>query len=256
MSEKSEARKGRAVAGSSGEKIAADPGRSARSSAGAATGRKSKTTQTRKLGRPRGAGHDDRRTAILKTAAELFAENGYEATSLDAIAERMGMHKATLYHYVKSKDSILYECLIASFADLDAVIEMTRDREIPVIERLRRFARSLAGAQNNVFGRCLVLVGERPLELGAGGDIRRFQRRLDKAVRDLVLEGAKEGSLRSLDPGLVSAMLFGALNGVPRWFDPKGRLSPEEIADAFIDMLAGGIAGTGRAATSAAKARA
>ncbi|MEZ5727086.1 MAG: hypothetical protein R3E48_03170 [Burkholderiaceae bacterium] len=159
------------------------------------------------------------------------------------------MHKATLYHYVPNKDTILYQCLVASFADLDEVIAMTHDRSMPVLERLRRFMRSVAAAQNNVFGRCLVLVGERPLDSVPGGEIRKFQRRLDSAVRDLVVEGIADGSVRPLNPALVSAMLFGALNWVPRWYDPAGKLSVDQVADAFADMLANGID------TSASRAR-
>jgi AcrR family transcriptional regulator len=188
-----------------------------------------------------GRKHEDKRVAILRTAAQLFAEYGYDTTSLDAIADRVGIHKATLYHYVPNKETILYECLLASFEDLDVEIAAMRDRSVPVLDRLRRFVRSLARAQNGDFGRCLVLVGERPLALAPGGEIKEFQRRLDTAVRDLTLEGVLSGQLRPVDPGLVSAMLFGALNWVPRWFHAGKRLTLEDVADAFVDMLALGV---------------
>ena len=71
--------------------------------------------------------HEDKRTAILRTAAQLFAANGYEATSLDMIADQLGIHKATLYHYVDNKESILFQCLVMSFGDLDAVIGRMKD---------------------------------------------------------------------------------------------------------------------------------
>lgn len=185
--------------------------------------------------------HDDRRTAILRAAAQLFAQRGYEATSLDAIAQQLGMHKATLYHYVASKEAILYDCLVASFSDLDQAIARMHERSVPLPTRLRDFVRSLAHAQNSDFGRCLVLVGERPLGLPPGGEIKKFQRRLDTTVRDLLEEGMAAGTLRPCDPGLVCAMLFGALNWVPRWFRDGGRLSVDAVADAFVTMLMQGI---------------
>jgi AcrR family transcriptional regulator len=188
-----------------------------------------------------GQKHEDKRIAILRMAAQLFAENGYDTTSLDAIADGVGIHKATLYHYLPNKETILYQCLLASFEDLDVEIAAMRDRSVPVLDRLRRFVRSLARAQNGDFGRCLVLVGERPLALAPGGKIKEFQRRLDMAVRELTMEGVLSGQLRPVDPGLVSAMLFGALNWVPRWFRPDKRLSLDEVADAFVDMLALGV---------------
>ena len=189
-----------------------------------------------------GAKHEDKRTAILRTAAQLFAEKGYEATSLDTIAERLGMHKATLYHYIQNKESILYQCLVTSFGDLDEVMRQVQDRSIPTLDRLRLFVRRLAVAQNNDFGRCLVLVGSRPLEMMPGGDIREFQRRLDNTVRDLITEGIADGSIKPCHPGLFSALLFGGLNWVPRWHNATGRLSIPEVADSFMDMLLNGVA--------------
>ena len=185
--------------------------------------------------------HEDKRTAILRTAAQLFAAKGYEATSLDMIADQLGMHKATLYHDVANKDSILYQCLVKSFGDLDAVMKSMEDRSIPVLQRLRLFVRSLAQAQNNDFGRCLVLVGARPLE-GAGSDIRQFQRRLDTTVRALVTEGVADGTIKPCHPGLFSALLFGALNWVPHWYKESGKLGVDEVANQFMDMITGGIA--------------
>ena len=188
-----------------------------------------------------GSRHEDKLTAILRTSAQLFATNGYEATSLDAIADKLGMHKATLYHYVDNKESILYQCLVKSFGDLDAVMIRMEDRSIPVLERLRLFVHSLALAQNNDFGRCQVLVGARPLEL-TGNEIRQFQRRLDATVRALITEGIADGSIKPCHPGLFSAMLFGALNWVPHWYRDGGKLSVADVANQFMDMMTQGIA--------------
>lgn len=196
----------------------------------------------RAAARDLGPRHEDKRTAILRTAAQLFAAQGYEATSLDAIAERMGIHKATLYHYVEGKESILYQCLVLSFSDLDAVIARMADRGVPVRARLLDFAQSLAQAQNNDFGRCLVLVGARPLAQLPGGEIRRFLKRLDDTVRALVVEGIADGSIAPRHPGLVSAMFFGAMNWVPQWFSAEGKLTLAEVVDEFMQMLWGGIA--------------
>lgn len=209
------------------------------------------TTTTQPAAPPRqrrapGARHEDKRTAILRTAAQLFVANGYESTSLDMIADQLGMHKATLYHYVKSKESILYQCLVLSFGDLDTVIQSMEDRSVPVLQRLRHFCRSLAQAQNSDFGRCLVLVGSKPLDEGPDGEIRRFQRRLDTTVRTLVTEGIAQGALKPCQPAMVSAMLFGALNWVPRWYSDNGKMSVAEVVDTFLDMLTTGIA-TGKA---------
>ncbi len=191
---------------------------------------------------PTGSKHDDKLTAILRTAAQLFAENGYEATSLDMIADQLGMHKATLYHYVSNKESILYQCLVKSFGDLDEVMKRMEDRSIPVLNRLRLFLHSLAKAQNNDFGRCQVLVGSRPLDAGTSNEIRLFKQRLDVTVRNLITEGIADGTIKPCHPGMFSAMLFGAMNWVPRWHKEDGKYSIEDVVDSFMNMFTHGIA--------------
>ncbi len=186
--------------------------------------------------------HEDKLTAILRTAAQLFANNGYESTSLDMIADQMGMHKATLYHYVSNKESILYQCLVKSFGDLDEVMKLMEDRSIAVLDRMRFFVRSLALAQNNDFGRCLVLVGSRPLDLDSDGEIRKFKQRLDATVRNLITEGVADGTIKPTHPGMFSALLFGALNWVPRWHKDGGKFAIEDVANTFMDLLTQGIA--------------
>lgn len=190
-----------------------------------------------------GVRHEDKRVAILRTSAQLFATHGFEATSLDMIADQLGMHKATLYHYINSKDEVLYQCLVKSFENLDEAIEKAHDRSIPVLDRLRQFAITLSHAQNNDFGRCLVLVGSRPLERMASSGIRAFQRRLDTTVRELITEGIASGEVKPCNPGLLSAMLFGTLNWVPQWYRQEGKLSLDEVVDSFMTLLINGIAG-------------
>lgn len=197
--------------------------------------------------REHGPRHVDRRETILRTAARLFAERGFEGTSLDAVADELGMHKATLYHYINSKQEVLYQVLVQSFGDLDEVIVAVQDRGLPVVDRLRHFALALARAQNNEYGRCLAMVGARPLEGTASQKIRDFQRKLDVTVRGLVQEGMTTGELKACDPGLVAAMLFGTLNWVPHWYRPDGRLTLDQIVKDFVDMLVRGIAGDARA---------
>lgn len=185
--------------------------------------------------------HDDKLTLILVTAANLFAEFGYESTSLEMLAERLDMHKATLYHYISGKEEILFQCQLRSFAEIESIYDQVKDETRPVLERLRVFVVQLAKSQNSDFGRCLVLVGPQPLAEAAGGEIRKFQRRLDTIVRDLVSEGIARGELRECDPALVSALLFGALNWVPRWYKPEGRYSVPDIANAYFDLIEPGL---------------
>ena len=61
------------------------------------------------MARPRAADYDDKRAAILRRAAELFAEKGYDRTSMTEIAAALGVSKALFYHYSPSKDALLFD---------------------------------------------------------------------------------------------------------------------------------------------------
>ena len=179
---------------------------------------------------------------ILIESAKLFCERGYDATSLDDVADAVKIHKATVYHYIKSKEEILYLCLERSLSGYeDTLIEM-KDTTIPPVTRLVKFFSIIIEAQNNDFGRCLCLVGRRPLSEETGEQIRQFQRKLDFTTRGLLEEGIADGSIRNCDVRLATAMLLGAFNWIPRWRRPGHSVSTEELVKVFMDIFLNGIA--------------
>ncbi|OYX74988.1 MAG: hypothetical protein B7Y95_04595 [Rhizobiales bacterium 32-66-11] len=178
---------------------------------------------------------------ILKEAARLFCEKGYEATSLDDVADAVNIHKATLYHYIKSKEEILYLCLLRSFEGYEQRLEELKDASVPVADRLRRFFSTLIEAQNNEFGRCLCLVGRQPLGTESGDKILEFQRNMGFAVRRLLQEGIDNGSFKPCDTRLAANMIFGAFNSVPKWRGPDAQTSTQQIAETYLDLFISGI---------------
>lgn len=185
--------------------------------------------------------HEDKLENILMVAARLFSDRGYDATSLDDIADAVRVHKATLYHYIGSKEDILYQCLVRSIANYGDVLKRMEDKTQPPLKRLHDFFMILIEAQNNDFGRCLAIVGRQPIGTVTRDSIRDFQRTLDSAVRNVVKEGIADGSIRNVSPKLASCMLFGAYNWVPRWFNPKGGMTTEQISRNFLDFFFNGI---------------
>jgi AcrR family transcriptional regulator len=179
---------------------------------------------------------------ILRESARLFCARGYDVTSLEDIAEVVGTHKATLYHYVKSKEDILYLCLLRSFSDIDEVEAGMKDRTRSPVERLRFFFRTLVRAQATDFGRCNALVGFDRLGPEAGERVRSFQRRLNHAVIEVIQEGVDNGSIRPCDPWLAAALMFGAFNWVPHWWDKSRGRKVEDVGEQFLELLIGGIA--------------
>src|ERR1700744_3270312 len=75
-----------------------------------------------------GTPRTDTRSRAQKVALELFAEQGYEKTSLREIAERLGVTKAALYYHFKSKEDIVHSFTDDYFAELDALLEWAKDQ--------------------------------------------------------------------------------------------------------------------------------
>lgn len=198
----------------------------------------------KKLPKQRQSKHDDKLETILREAAILFSERGYEGTSLDHVADAVHIHKATLYHYIGSKEEILYQCLVRSFNDYTEIYEEIKSRSHPPLQRLIKFFNVLIEAQTNEFGRCNCLVTLQPLSAETSERIRSFQRELDLTVRNLLEEGMADGSIRKCDARLTSAMIFGAFNWVPRWRKPNSRITTTEIARQYLDIFINGIATT------------
>jgi AcrR family transcriptional regulator len=78
----------------------------------------------------------DTRARVQKVALELFAEQGYEKTSLREIAERLGVTKAALYYHFKSKEDIVHSFTDDYFAEIDALLEWAKD--LPRSEQAQR----------------------------------------------------------------------------------------------------------------------
>lgn len=204
--------------------------------------REAKTAIAKKRGRKKSPGHDQKLELILTESARLFCDKGYDVTSLEDIAAVVGMHKATLYHYVKSKEEILYHCLLRSFANLDEVEAQMKDRQVPVLDRLRHFFRTLIVVQASDFGRCNAVVGTDRLGPETGPRVREFQRRLNQTVIMVIEEGVEAGVVRPCNPFVATAMLFGAFNWVPLWYERRREQRVEDIGEQFLDLMINGLA--------------
>lgn len=178
---------------------------------------------------------------ILLVAAQKFHEQGFDATSLDDIAGEVHLHKATLYHYVRSKHDILYRCLSRSFADYDQTLERIKDRSIPMRERLAFFFMTFANAQLNEYGRCVSAVGAQALRHEEGDRIRIFQRGLNNAVIGLLREGIESGELREIHAETASALIFGSFQWIWRWYVPGRSITLQDVIETFLDFFLRGF---------------
>jgi AcrR family transcriptional regulator len=183
--------------------------------------------------------YERRRSEVIAAAAHLFAERGYQATSMSDLTEATGLAAGGLYHYIGSKEELLI-----SICDelLDPIL--ARAREIaataaPPAEQLRELLRAWLAHIATHRDHMLVFAQERHvIEREPQWRHVRGQRKAFEELLDAILaRGEREGTIRGADRGLTLMALLGMVNYTPQWLDLEGRLSPEQIADGYCDLI-------------------
>ena len=180
--------------------------------------------------------------SLLDTAVAVFIERGYEATSMDTLAERLGVTKSAIYHHVRSKVELLEMALDRA---LDGLFAVLPDADLgPAIDRLETVVRGSVRVLTTELPFVTLLLrvrGNSEVEAKALGRRRDF----DRAVTELVRACVAEGSVRpDVDPALTSRLLFGTVNSLTEWYRPGGDLSPDDLADGLVTTLFSGLRGT------------
>lgn len=182
----------------------------------------------RNVGLDRTEQHRLKRYAVLKAASRAFAQRGYFQTSLADIAKEFNLNKATLYHYFKSKEEILFEIhvhAIASITDDESMRESAGSGRERLIDFIDRYVDMLI----DDFGACLVLTDIKPLEKASYDQCVAGRRRIDALLRNILREGMDDGSIAAADPKTTASFIFGALNWICHWYHSEGEITPREL---------------------------
>lgn len=179
----------------------------------------------------------------MAAAVRLFHERGFHATSMQEIADSVGLQKGSLYHYIGGKEDLLVVIMMEAIARYNRKLADIRAMALPVRARLELAVRHhLMGIADNlamltIFLRESYALNPEQQEL-LGGEIARY----NSMFEELYMEGVAAGELRPLDPKLVSRTLLGACNWFYRWYRPDGERSLNDLATSVVDILMGGIA--------------
>ena len=188
--------------------------------------------------------HAGRRSEVLAAATRVFHEKGYEASSIQDVADELGILKGSLYYYIDSKEDLL-------FAIIEEVHRSTMQRlerwlvvDGDTLVKLRLFLRW----QVLTYCRDVEKVGVflhdfRSLSPENQAKILAERDRYDRVLRDLLRAGQDEGSVaQDLDPKLTAMAIFGMMNWISTWWQPDGPNTPEELADQLTDLALAGVA--------------
>ena len=184
---------------------------------------------------------ENKRDAVLRTAARLFSERGYHDTSLSLVAEELEITRPTVYYYVKSKDEILFECVRIGLQMIQQASQEVIDRGGSALDQLIAVMHKYAEIITMEFGMCLVRVGDVPLPADSRRKLRKLEASIDHMIRALIEQGVREGHFAGHDPKLAAFAIAGSLNSIARWYRPDGELSAKDIAEQFVDLLIRGL---------------
>lgn len=194
------------------------------------------TAPAPRRGRP---GHDQ--NSMLAVIVEVFTDHGYDASSLEMIAKRLGLSKSAVYHHFSSKGEMLELALERALGELERVFDEAEARDGDAVSRIRFIVREavIVACERREY---LTLL----LRLHGNSDVERRsmerRRALTSRLRETFARARDEGSLRDdLDPGLAARFTFGLVNSLVEWYRPDGPVTPEALADSVLSYVRSGL---------------
>ncbi|MDQ7025463.1 MAG: TetR/AcrR family transcriptional regulator [Anaerolineae bacterium] len=193
------------------------------------------------------------RDDIIKAAADVLREHGYDATTMKDIAARVNLTAASLYHHFKNKDFLLLAVLERGLSLTIATIEPIQQSDKPARDKLSAMIAAHINAitSHPASGAAMVFEIKALMNVNTAargnGDSSEFTKRRDAffeqrdyfeaMFRETVKEGISNGEFRPVDAAIVAKAMLGAHNWVGVWYKASGRLAGDEIAAIMIDTF-------------------
>ncbi len=179
-----------------------------------------------------------KRERTIAAAVELFYDRGYENTTLDAVAERLGITKPFIYAYFASKGDLLAEICSRGIASalqaMDSVLVLELSPTGKLAELGRRFVTAVLESQKHI---AIFAREEKNLSPADFKRISSMRRDFDRKLSALLAEGVKSGEFRIADPRLAALAIGGMVSWAYVWYRPNGRLSLPELAEEMSRLL-------------------
>lgn len=182
-----------------------------------------------------------RRLDILRSAAGVFRQRGFDGATIEEIAGRLGMTKGSLYYYFKDKEEILY---FTQSYSLDRLLEhagrierlkLPPERKLRelIVAQMRCMLDELKGSSAHIEFHALS-----PKKLRA---IISKRDRYERKLRAVVEQGQRSRVFVKCDPKLATLAMLGAMNWAVKWYRPEGPMSVDGIAHAFAELFVRGL---------------
>jgi|SRR5678816_4445781 len=195
-------------------------------------------TKTQKKSAP----SNERLAEIYRTAAQIILRKGYDATSINDIANALGMTKAGLYHYINGKKELLFDIMNFGLDELDEEVATPAGEIAEPAERLRFIIASHAQLVTRGQGAITILVDEiTALTPAQNRIITRRKREYFNRLRELLNTLKAEGKLQDVDTTVATFSLLGMISWLSRWFRQNGALTQEQVAEQITKIALNGL---------------
>ena len=187
--------------------------------------------------------HYEKRQLILDRSAALFARQGFHRTSIADIAKACNSpSKAWIYHYFPNKEAVLHAQLVDFITMITARARAAIESQPDPRAQFRAFIGECLRIFDEYRVNYAILSGNIPsLSEDQQASIRALERDYAHVLRDIILMVNPRVSERRYEAMSLTMIVFGAVNWTYTWFDEKGTLSLEQLADLMTETLLGGI---------------
>ncbi|OVZ66263.1 TetR family transcriptional regulator [Pigmentiphaga sp. NML030171] len=184
----------------------------------------------------------DARERILLEASKLFAQSGYESSSIGELAAAIGVSKPAIYHYFATKQDIYDAIILQALQGLTDVVVPAVNAQPAPLDKLRVFMTAHAAyLERNYWSFVAMLVGFSGMSPSYRDDAARLRDAYERLLRQILEQGAREGVFR---PGQVvtsGRAVLSLLNWMARWFKPGHGSTAEQIALDYFELLSAGL---------------
>ena len=170
-----------------------------------------------------------KRRLILEEACHLFYAQGYEGTTLEAIADRLNVTKPFIYSYYRNKAEILREVSECGIRLCIAVLDDVRESGGTPMAQLK--------AIENQEYIVVYQREEKNLEPATARDIRKLRKAFDTRIEALLDEGVASGAFDIEDTGFAAISISGLMSWTANWFLPDGKRSASEVVVQTLKMV-------------------
>ena len=183
---------------------------------------------------------------IRRAAAGLFRAKGFNGTSMQDIADAVGITKSSVYHHFPSKQALLSEIIELTMSQITPRLQEVAESGEPASERLHRalVLHTTAALIDRDYVACFVEEGRYLAPEFMATHLAKRDR-YERFFREILEDGIACGEFLPEDPCLWAMALLGMCNAAVRWYRPEGDRSADVIAAHFADLAVRGVSASG-----------